>query len=478
MDARPQPNMTPWAHWAFVPGRMAEVVFVHARSKQLLLTALPVAPGQPRRVMLAREMAQPSPISALALDALGEWVGVGQEDGTVSFFVLGSVLGETACHGDEALASAHVGAHRGAVTGVTLLRGSMVEHGVETALGATASDDQRILTWDLRAGLPLHTLLTANTSPTTSLSLSLLPPGAAANGELREPSVLLLAGSADGGVQAWSLEAAASPRLLALWVHATRSPLLAVRYVPGDAADEARVMAVATGGHGAGAAARRRRRRDLRGRGALVRRLAPPRPPLPRRAPPRQRAARLCRVRGHARGAPRRRARGGRAAAVGPAVAVRHPRPRRGRRRRRRRRIRRAGGGGGRRGRSRRARRRGTATAAPTTMTRIPRRRCSRARARCQATLRSWRTRAQPQCEPPSAAASSAAADDATGAGTKAVVVEEDDDEAPRARVPVATSRHGVADDGAPPAAVPVPAAAGGARAPAGARADARCSQV
>lgn len=205
----PAPNHTPWAHWAFVPGRIAEVLFAHAHSKQLLIATLPQT-AQPRRVMLCRELPRASAVSALGVCSLGEWAGVGQADGTVSFFLLGSVLGGMPRAGGEGMvspttlgdcASEHAGAHEGAVSCVRLLRAASAQDGVEAALGCTGSDDQTLLVWDLRARAPLHRLLTANPSPLTALSLSLLPPGAAEAGGLLEPSVLLAAGSADGGVQ-------------------------------------------------------------------------------------------------------------------------------------------------------------------------------------------------------------------------------------------------------------------------------------
>ena len=162
---------------------------------------------------------------------LGEWVGVGQADGTVSFFILGSILGGLPAPGDEALASEHAGAHVGEVTSLILLRASLPACGVEAALGCSASHDQSLIVWDLRAGAPLHKLLTANASPTTALSMELLPPYAPAAGPLAEPAVLLLAGSADGGVQVWSLSMAGPPTLRATWQHRNRTPVLAIAHL-------------------------------------------------------------------------------------------------------------------------------------------------------------------------------------------------------------------------------------------------------
>ena len=75
-------NRTKWVHWCFVPNRIGEVLLNQAFSKQLLLAPLPTA-AQPSRVWLAREMARPSPVSALAVCPHGKWCGVGQEDGSV-----------------------------------------------------------------------------------------------------------------------------------------------------------------------------------------------------------------------------------------------------------------------------------------------------------------------------------------------------------------------------------------------------------
>ena len=246
--ARPVPNRTPWAHWTFVPGQVAAVAFVHAYSKQLLLGTLPRA-GERRatRVMLVRELPRPSPVSALAVCTRGEWVGVGQEDGTVSFFLLGALLTELPRPEDEAMASEHAAAHGGAISCVTLLRASIPELGVEAALGCTGSSDQVVLVWDLGAGAALHRILTANPSPLSACALALLPPGTPATGRVPEPTVLLCAGSADGGVQAWALTGGSAPVLRACWRHRAKARIGAIEYAPARAGrdgSDARVVSV------------------------------------------------------------------------------------------------------------------------------------------------------------------------------------------------------------------------------------------
>lgn len=231
--SRPAPNRTTWAHWSFVPGRAAELVLVHAFSKQVFLATLPRT-AQPRRVMLCRELPRPSPICALEVCSLGEWVGAGQADGTVTFFPLGSVLGGLPQPGNEALVSEHPEAQRGSVTSIALLRAASPQHGVEAALGCSGYQDGTLVVWDLNAGAALHCLLTANPAVISALSLQLLPPYTAATGSLAEPSVLLAAGSADGGVQLWGLTGGGPPTLRACWQHSSQTAVLALIHT-GDA---------------------------------------------------------------------------------------------------------------------------------------------------------------------------------------------------------------------------------------------------
>ena len=126
-------------------------------------------------------------ITSRAVCDRGEWVGLGLEDGTVRFFVPGVVpdgLPPNANAGS--LGSEYPNAHAGPVTAVALLRRAIMEEPtpVQASLGCSASSDQTILVWDLRAGEVLHKLLTASRAPVTSLCLDLLPPRAAASGRL------------------------------------------------------------------------------------------------------------------------------------------------------------------------------------------------------------------------------------------------------------------------------------------------------
>ena len=185
-------------------------------------------------------------ITSRAVCDRGEWLGLGLEDGSVRFSVPGQTpdgLGTSAA--SNPLGSTHAEAHDGPVTCVTLLRASIAEPvALQVSLGCSASDDQTIIVWDLRAGAPLHKLLTASRSPVTALKLELLLPRAAATGWLAEPSVLLLAGSADGGVQVWALTGSAPPALRACWRHSTRSPIVKLAHV--SEGDDARVVSVAS----------------------------------------------------------------------------------------------------------------------------------------------------------------------------------------------------------------------------------------
>ena len=251
----PPPNRAPWAHWVFVPGRRTEVLFVQAFSKQLLLATLPQT-THPQRVMLSRDMPRPAMVSALDVCALGEWAGVGQADGTVTFFLLGSMLGGLPRAGGEGMlpsplgdcASEHVMAHGGAVTCLRLMRAVSAESGVEAALGCTGAADQTLIVWDVRARAPLHRLLTANPTAVTALCLALLPPGSAETGGRPEPAVLVVAGSADGGLQAWALHSHTPPELRATWRHRIRAPLAAIAHIAAPAPSQDSGAHAAAGG--------------------------------------------------------------------------------------------------------------------------------------------------------------------------------------------------------------------------------------
>ena len=175
----PTPVGTAWARWSFVPGHPGLLLVVLPYSPHLLLTSLPACPpveppgGQGVRAWVCSEVRRPSVISTLCCCSLGEWVGVGQQDGTVTFFQLPQ---ESAPPEGAVEPRCHVHSHSSAVSCVTLLH-DVCEGGelLETVLGASGAADQSLVVYDLRAGAPLHRILTADTRRTT-LRVPPLPP--------------------------------------------------------------------------------------------------------------------------------------------------------------------------------------------------------------------------------------------------------------------------------------------------------------
>ena len=250
---RPAPVGTPWSQWNFVPGQAGALLFAHRDSDQLLQTCVPAgavldasATSVPAsRVWLCREAMYTSPLTALAVSANGARAGVGQRDGSLAFWP----LTPTAAH---RAAAVFPGAHRGPITALALLCESLPEHQLQVTVAVSGSVDQQLRVWDLNAGAPLHRIIvgdaSALSSPLSFLGLHLLSPGAAAAAAAHqgEPCVLVLAGSADGRCEAWSLAASTPPQQAACWQAASANPVLHLEL---DAAS-ASVVAVGEGGGG------------------------------------------------------------------------------------------------------------------------------------------------------------------------------------------------------------------------------------
>ena len=184
-------------------------------------------------------------VTAIALCARHEWRALGLADGSVRFTTQSNKHDEDDTLVDDPQNAAHHGqAHAGPVTAVAILRAAMEEPPVQTCIGCSASDDQTIVVWDLNTHRMLHRLLTANSEAVTALALELLHPDAAV-ARLDEPSVLVLAGSADGGVQVWVLSSQSPPALLACWRHSMRAPIRSLAYMPGKDGD-ATVVSIAS----------------------------------------------------------------------------------------------------------------------------------------------------------------------------------------------------------------------------------------
>ena len=119
------------------------------------------------------------------------------------------------------------------------------------SVAVSGSVDQQLRVWDLNAGAPLHRIVvgdaSALSSPLSFLGLHLSPGAAAAAAAHQgEPAVLVLAGSAGGRCEAWSLAASTPPQQVACWQAASPSPVRLLEL------DEqcASVVAVAEGGGG------------------------------------------------------------------------------------------------------------------------------------------------------------------------------------------------------------------------------------
>jgi hypothetical protein len=252
---RPAPLSTAWAHWTFVPGQAGTILFAHHNSDQLLQTCVPGAAllgtgakgVHESRVSLCQEDTFTSALTALTVSADGARAGVGQEDGSLVFWQ----PTPTPTHATQPPV-VFANAHRGPITALALLCESMPEHQLQVTVAVSGSVDQQLRVWDLNAGAPLHRIVvgdaSALSSPLSFLHLHLLSPGAAAAAAAHqgEPCVLVLAGSADGRCEAWSLAASTPPQQAACWQAASASPVLHLEL---DAAS-ASVVAVGEGGGG------------------------------------------------------------------------------------------------------------------------------------------------------------------------------------------------------------------------------------
>lgn len=219
--APPCPVTTPWSLWAFLPKSMHEVLFCHVHSNQLFSCRLPVGNVLPaassaktsvagvmsaERVWALAHAASAAPITALAISADGNHAGIGFGDGTIAFWQL-----QQPAAGLDHLAErlphapcAHKAAHGAPVTAMAMLADGLIDAAVQTALCASGGADQSILVFDLRSSARLFSLLTPTGSPVSAFHLRIVPPHhvASSSATSAEPSVLLVAGASDGGVQA------------------------------------------------------------------------------------------------------------------------------------------------------------------------------------------------------------------------------------------------------------------------------------
>lgn len=162
----PAPVRSRWACWSFVPGRKGLLVISLANTADLLITSLPphrpVEPlgGQGMRAWICNELPRSSCITALSCSVLGDWIGVGQQDGAVTFFRIPASAMET-----EGLVDlqSHPLMHCGPVSSVALLLDALDDdEPVEVLLGASGGSDHKIVVYDLRACSPLHRIITAD----------------------------------------------------------------------------------------------------------------------------------------------------------------------------------------------------------------------------------------------------------------------------------------------------------------------------
>lgn len=162
----PAPVRSRWACWSFVPGRKGLLVLSLANTADLLITSLPprrtVEPlgGQGMRAWICNELPRSSCITALSCSVLGDWIGVGQQDGAVTFFRIPASAMET-----EGLVDlqSHPLMHCGPISSVALLLDALDDdEPVEVLLGASGGSDHKIVVYDLRACSPLHRIITAD----------------------------------------------------------------------------------------------------------------------------------------------------------------------------------------------------------------------------------------------------------------------------------------------------------------------------
>jgi len=257
----------PWSLWAFVPGAPGRLLICHRHSPHLLTTAISLqllpdgtpdaahgSSQQPRSHVIAssgvqelNELQGESSLTALAVSSCGSFGATGSLDGTVCFWriLAGAASGSAPAHAHSCV---HEAAHAAPVTALGMLTGQVHAAGVQTALCASGAADQSVTIFDLHARTRLVSLLTPCAAPVTSLHLELIPPHApAAPAEQpAEPSVLVLLGASDGGVQAWSLCSGSEAELKATWLHSEEAPILAF----GLSGNGAAVLSVAESGSG------------------------------------------------------------------------------------------------------------------------------------------------------------------------------------------------------------------------------------
>ena len=224
---RHAPVSTDWSYWTFVPGQAGHLLFAHRNSAQLLQTCVPAgavldtnASSVPAsHVWLCREATFTSSLTALAVSDDGARAGVGKRDGSLAFWPLTPSGPPTKRPVSGAV---FTGAHRGPITALALLCDSLPQHQLQLAIAVSGSVDQTLRVWDLNAAAPLHRIVVGEPSPLCFVGLHLLSPGAAAAAAAAaahraEPCLLLLAGSADGRCEAWSLASSSAPQRAACW---------------------------------------------------------------------------------------------------------------------------------------------------------------------------------------------------------------------------------------------------------------------
>lgn len=254
----------PWSLWSFIrgcPGRLLLCLrhSPHVLTTQISLQQLPtIGAGQQAQfphviasssVQEVAELEGDSALTALTVSSCGCFGATGSLDGTVCFWQIevGSGPVPSPSHLRPCV---HEAAHTAPVTAIAMLTGQVHDAGIQTALCASGAADQSVLIFDLHARTRLVSLLTPAAAPISALHLSLIPPywPAAPADEPGEPTVLVLLGASDGGVQAWSLRPGRDAQLRAAWLHSQAAPVLAFSL----SADGACALSVAEPGAGVG----------------------------------------------------------------------------------------------------------------------------------------------------------------------------------------------------------------------------------